>query len=176
MISMVPMKGTGLKPKLLPYARYVYIVVHNVLLASSMQVDHIDGDRTNDVRSNLQVLTPTENRLKSQVERRNMGTQAMMICPECRGLFYRAKRLTHMAKKGEFTACSRKCAGKFRRRLQEASMLGDADATQALHDKLVGNFVRWVKNENPDGKILVAHKMQVEPWEAVSQPLPSDQM
>lgn len=170
-ITLTPMRGTKLRPKILPYGRYVYMAVHGVKLSSSLQVDHIDGDRTHDVRENLQILTAAENRLKSQVERRSMGTTAEMVCPQCRGLFFRAKRQTHMAKKGEFTACSRKCAGKFRKRLQDANTKGDTKELEKLKKLLVGNFLKWSLNENPTGKILVEAKMVGEPWENVSTPL-----
>lgn len=171
MINLSPLRGTGLKSKLMPYARYVYSAVSGTLLSSKLQVDHIDGDRTNDVRENLQVLTGVENRLKSMVERKHAGTMAEMVCPDCLGLFYREKRQTHMAKKGEFTACSRKCAGRFRKKLQDARTVGDADTEKKLLERMVGNFLRWSVSSNPKGKILVDHKKAIEPWESVSAPI-----
>ena len=170
MITLAPLRGLKMKSRLMPYGRYVYSVVNNVRLSSSLQVDHIDGDRTHDLRSNLQVLTGVQNRMKSMVERKSAGTMAEMVCPQCLGLFYREKRQTHMAKKGEFTACSRKCAGQFRKRLQDARALDNKFEERELKRLLVGNFLRWSVNLNPTGKILVEHKKIVEPWEAVSSP------
>lgn len=173
MLTMSPKKGLGLKSKLIPYGRYVYSVTHNVLLSSSLQVDHIDGDRTHDIKSNLQVLSGVENRMKSIVERKSAGTMAEMVCPDCLGLFYREKRQTHMAKKGEFTACSRKCAGRFRKKLQDARAVDNKGLIRDLTKRLVGNFLRWSVNQNPKGNILVDHKKIIEPWDTVSTALPN---
>ena len=168
MMALVPVKGVKAKNLLLPYARYIYSVANGVRLASSLQVDHVDGDRTHDVRTNLQVLTGAENRLKSMVERKSQGTVAEMVCPDCRGMFFREKRQTHLAKKGEFTACSRKCAGRFRKKLQDARAEHAVRAELTLKDLMRNNFVRWINNQNPTGKVLVEHKMVAEPWDAVS--------
>lgn len=156
---------------MMTYARYLYMVKTGVLISSAIQVDHIDGDRTNDTFDNLQALTARENSVKSVMERRCAGTQAEMICPQCRGLFYRDKRQTHMAKKGEFTACGRRCAGRYRKRVQDARESGDASELAKVLKRMDGNFVRWVKNENPGGKILIEHKNVCEAWESVSVPL-----
>ena len=153
---------------MMTYARYLYMVKTGVIISSSIQVDHIDGDRTNDTFDNLQALTARENSVKSVLERKCAGTQAEMVCPQCKGLFYRDKRQTHLAKKGEFTACGRKCAGRFRKRLQDAREAGDSVLLSKLVARMEGNFVQWVKNQNPSGKILVDHKLASEPWDTVS--------
>lgn len=171
-ISLSPESGSDEKPRMMTYARYLYMVKSGVLLSSSIQVDHIDGDRTNDTFENLQSLTARENSVKSVLERKCAGTQAEMICPQCKGLFYRDKRQTHLAKKGEFTACGRKCAGRFRKRLQDAREAGDLLLLEKLKTRMSSNFVQWVKNQNPRGRILVEHKRVAEPWETVSVVVP----
>jgi hypothetical protein len=93
------------------YARYLMSVLLGRRLTASEQVDHIDNDKLNDVISNLQILTRTEN-LKKLGAARGVKT-VVLKCPSCSKEFERRISNTHIAKGGIYTACSRKCSGYF---------------------------------------------------------------
>lgn len=90
------------------YARYLMCCKLQRLLGADEEVDHIDNNKLNDDLSNLQILTPAENRLKGR-QRQEMVT---LTCPYCGVDFTRPKRQTHLTKGGAQTFCSRSCAAR----------------------------------------------------------------
>jgi hypothetical protein len=94
------------------YARYLMSVKEGRLLLKSEQVDHIDGDKTNDVIENLQILSIKENNLKSVVERDAGLKMISMLCPGCNIVFERSFRNSFLQKKGRFSTCSKDCLHK----------------------------------------------------------------
>lgn len=92
-------------------ARYRMCVHLGRKLEQSEEVDHKDEDRLNDDLSNLQILTRVQNLRKSAAHKGRM--MVTLKCPSCQKIFERGRSQTHLAKKGVFTACSRKCSGIF---------------------------------------------------------------
>lgn len=84
------------------------------ILSTEEEVDHIDGDLTNDDPSNLQLLLMYDHRIKSGVEsslRSNM--REAVLCPYCSSEFLvRRSSLRKALDKGKHPCCSRKCASK----------------------------------------------------------------
>lgn len=62
------------------YARYLKSVELGYLIGPEYEVDHKDDDKTNDIVSNLQLLTPLQNRLKNVVYRD-------VVCEQCKNVF-----------------------------------------------------------------------------------------
>lgn len=91
------------------WARYIMSVHLGRLLDPKKEtVDHIDGNKTNSIISNLQLLPLRDNIKKSSKGR----TYVKLICPVCNKEFTREKKNTHLTKsrmcKGK-TCCSRSC-------------------------------------------------------------------
>ncbi len=86
------------------YARYLMAVHMGRFLSESEHVDHIDDDKTNDVISNLQILSQAANNKKS-----SKGlTIVTLSCGCCGKSFVREKRQLYSPRKT--ISCSRKCA------------------------------------------------------------------
>ena len=108
-------------------ARYMLSTHLGRRLARAEHVDHVDGDKSNDVLENLQVLTPEENNRKHRLQQQTTKHMLKLRCPACRKVFTREFRQTHRAKHGKFTACSRGCAGTLRQRLQSGVLVDLTD-------------------------------------------------
>ena len=91
------------------YARYLLSVKLGRYLNVEEQVDHIDGDKTNDTIENFQILSIGDNNRKSKIETNTTLKMVEMICPMCKSLFIRRHGNSHLGKKGKFSACSRNC-------------------------------------------------------------------
>ena len=96
-------KNDGSKTSM-SYARYLMSCHLNRILGKDEEVDHIDGDKMNDVVSNYQILSKADNIRKSRPLKKTM----QLLCPICGGLFIRA---TNRVKHKINQTCSRKCGG-----------------------------------------------------------------
>lgn len=92
------------------YARYLKSVEVGYILGKDVEVDHIDKDKTNDVLSNLQILTVEEHKEKSSIEKSTGLACVELVCSYCNKNFMREVRNTR--KKYNKTFCSRICMGK----------------------------------------------------------------
>lgn len=91
------------------YARWLMCQKENRLLEPWEHVDHIDGNRTNDVIENLQILSQPENNRKSA----SGITTIELTCPNCSATFVRERRqIVHKSRKHP-PCCSRSCAAKY---------------------------------------------------------------
>lgn len=86
------------------YARYLLSTWLGKYIDTSLHVDHIDGDKTNDSLLNLQLLTPKENNKKTAKGK----TYKEFICPVCSTHFRLEARQSHKIT----PCCSRQCGGK----------------------------------------------------------------
>lgn len=117
-------------------ARYLMSVYLGRILESDEHVDHIDNDCTNDTINNFQLLTLAENNAKAA---RIMGRKwARLKCPYCNKVFEKPLNQTFLAKGGAFTACSRKCSGKIRNRMQHFGI--DKDLQKVLNENIIKEF------------------------------------
>lgn len=87
------------------YARYLFSVNKGRMLEDGYEVDHIDGDKTNDCLSNLQALTVEEHREKTRKE--SAGRVFLeLVCDHCNAPFLREKSKIRI----NFNKfCSRRC-------------------------------------------------------------------
>lgn len=97
------------------YARYLICVSIGEYLSKDYEVDHINGDNSDDKLENLQVLRKEEHLLKSARER-TTGAFLEHICPECGTSFRKYKCQIGKDTKNAF--CSRSCNGKFNFKLK----------------------------------------------------------
>lgn len=97
------------------YARYLVCVDRGEYLPRDYEVDHINGDNSDDRLDNLQVLYKDEHLLKSAKER-TTGALLEHICPECGTVFKKYKCKIDKHSKNSF--CSRSCNGKFNFKLK----------------------------------------------------------
>ena len=88
-------------------ARYVMAMHLGHLVPNDKEVDHIDGDRTNDTIENLQLLNKFLNAIKAA---KPSTTMVDLVCPWCEKTFNRRRGQTHLVKGGNPTFCSVKCA------------------------------------------------------------------
>lgn len=92
------------------FARYLMSIHEQRILLKNEQVDHIDGNKKNDVIENLQIISSSENILKSAKERNRTRKMVKLQCPNCNKVFEKPLNNTHLQKKGHYTSCSRKCS------------------------------------------------------------------
>ena len=95
------------------YARYLMCCNLNRFLNKEEHVDHIDGDKLNDVIDNLQILTLKENNIKRNLQLNiKKADDIILICPICKINFTReSHRVLHKLNKNKKICCSRKCGG-----------------------------------------------------------------
>lgn len=89
------------------YAKYLMIIHLGHEIPDGYEVDHIDEDNTNDVITNLQLLTEEEHRLKNSNRFKTGRTIVKLTCPVCGTEFEREKRQVKVAN----PKCSRRCNG-----------------------------------------------------------------
>ena len=96
------------------YARYLMSVHLGRLLSDHEHVDHIDNDKTNDVISNLQILTLLENNRKHATAIAKGPTMVEYICPVCSNYFSIRKGVSHLVEsyKYRLKVCSNDCKAK----------------------------------------------------------------
>lgn len=100
------------KRRTLLYSKYLMSIKEGRILGRDEEVDHVDGDRTNDSLDNLEIVTGDENRRRA-ADRSPGRTMVSLTCPQCSGAFERERRQTHLVKGGNATFCSRSCASKY---------------------------------------------------------------
>lgn len=86
------------------FARYQLSCFLKQFLPKNLQVDHIDGDKTNDSLLNLQLLTAKENHNKQFKIGETLHT---FICPVCKKTFTLTARQSHK----KSPTCSKTCGG-----------------------------------------------------------------
>ena len=82
--------------------------------------DHIDNDYTNNSLDNLQVLSRSENSLKSHAFK--PSEKVYCVCPECNNSFYKELHVikhNQMKQKKAGPFCSKKCAGRYGQKLMK---------------------------------------------------------
>lgn len=96
-----------------PYARYLLAIKIGRFLEPHEYADHIDNNQLNDVPDNLQILTATENNIKSRKNRGISGHQyVLLMCPVCGEVFERMKNSTFLCKpKQKYAICTPRCRG-----------------------------------------------------------------
>lgn len=93
------------------YSRLLVEAELGRILSDDEEVDHADGDNTNDDPNNLQVLSRPDHRKKSGVENsKRTNTRVEVLCPEC-GRAFMARR--YRLKLTASPCCSRRCASRF---------------------------------------------------------------
>lgn len=152
---------TSKSPTTVPYARYLYSVAHKMKLSSDTQVDHIDGDRTCDLLSNLQILPANANKKKFITDNGIAPNVAQLRCPECDIVFFKKKSQTHLSKGGSYTSCSRECSGTIGQALQKK--VHHKYSMDELNARIKHNVINVQKNYN-GGHVIIPEKHQLEDW------------
>jgi len=96
-----------------------YVLAHRIVMENHLGrvlnaneiVHHINEDKKDNRVENLQLMTASEHASLHQNEKGK--TMLELKCPNCKKVFYREKRQTHIVKKSRFTCCSSQCRGKF---------------------------------------------------------------
>lgn len=113
-MCLVPAKGSRRKHRTtITLAKYRLSKHLGRILKRHEEVDHKDGNKTNDAIGNLQILTKLQNLKKQQVEANRTKTMRTLKCPVCRIRFIReARQLNSKLDAGRKPCCSRQCGGK----------------------------------------------------------------
>lgn len=98
------------KGRLISKARFLMSIKLGRLLLPTEDVDHIEGNKSNDSLDNLQVLSPSDNKRKAIVETGRSATYTELICANCGKALTRTLRVHRQrTKEGRLPACSRSC-------------------------------------------------------------------
>jgi len=93
------------------YARYLYAVSIGEYVDPSLQIDHINGDKTDDRLDNLQALSLQDNHRKTSFK-----GYVKLTCPHCSTVFYRTnselRGRKHKIESNQI-CCSRYCGGAY---------------------------------------------------------------
>lgn len=120
-VCLVDTKDTS-KRRTLLYSKYLMSIEVGRILTREEEVDHIDGDKSNDSIGNLEIVTRLGNE-KRYLRNKPSRESVNLKCPNCGVIFEIDFRNSYLAdynnKKRNF--CSRHCTGKFYRRLQLTS-------------------------------------------------------
>ena len=99
------------KRKTLLFSKYLMSVKVGRSLTRAEEVDHKDGDKTNDHIDNLEIVTRAENRARQAAL--NQGETLKFTCPSCGNVFERKRqRAYQFLKFGKVPHCSRTCGNK----------------------------------------------------------------
>lgn len=119
------------------YARHIYEQHHNIELDSNVDVDHINGDASDDRIENLQLLSRSDNVLKQYKDSGNYRLLYIFECPVCETKtqkeFNQVKHNWNLGKSGPF--CSRKCGGFF-------TNIEGPNTTKEFREKIYGRMLK----------------------------------
>lgn len=99
--------------KSIGYAKYLVEAHLGNYISNGYEIDHINGDCTDDRIENLQVISKELNRIKEIYDNHNFEVLVKLICPNCGKTFDIEKR-NFMSKINycKYIYCSRSCSGK----------------------------------------------------------------
>ena len=95
------------------YARYLMCVHLGYILSDEYEVDHKNDDKTDDLLTNLQVLTKEQNRLKQEYNYiMNQQVVYGVYCAYCQTPFLMTERelKSRLSRGVEYPFCSRNCS------------------------------------------------------------------
>ena len=85
----------------------VYWKETGIVVSSDEVIHHIDGNKTNNCFSNLELKKKS---LHDSEHQTSKGRKYVLLrCPCCEKIFERIHSNTHFCKNGTYTSCSRKC-------------------------------------------------------------------
>lgn len=97
----------------LTYAKYILSVKLGRILNSEEEVDHINGDKTDDRTENLQILTRAQHKEKTLSET-PIAAMTVIICKMCEKEFETlTKNIKFKLEKNKHIFCSRSCCAIF---------------------------------------------------------------
>ena len=123
-------------------SKYGYVLYHRIVMENHIGrilnpnevVHHIDGDKFNNIVSNLQLMDCIDH---VKLHGLKQGRKYVLLkCPECDTLFEIEHRNSFLCKKKRATFCSRKCSGSFNRKKQLHGL------THEMEVAILGNLVK----------------------------------
>jgi phage FluMu protein Com len=124
------------------------IVVENHigrLLDSNEVVHHINGNKKDNRISNLEILSSSDHARMHALEKGSLWLE--LKCPQCKKIFQKEKRNTHLIKKGMYSTCSHKCRGIFSRKIQLQGLTHEVQ--KAISENIVREY-RVYSHDNPE--------------------------
>ena len=97
------------------YSRYLMCVKMGEIISDDYEVDHINGDSSDDSLDNLQVLTKKAHLEKTSSEMSTGRTTVDLVCANCNKTFSREIK---NVKPNTSPKCSRRCNGQYSRKIQ----------------------------------------------------------
>lgn len=125
--------------------KFGYVLYHRIVMENHLNrllnpnevVHHKDGDKKNNNISNLEIMNRSKH---SRMHGLQHGRKFCILkCPECGVIFIKPKNATHLQKSSIFTSCSRKCSGKFSRKIQLFGLTHNVES--AISENIVSEYV-----------------------------------
>lgn len=115
-VEIVHKNSTKANPikRFISYAKYLWISANNQEVPPGFEIDHINGDGTDDRIENLQAIPTQENRRKAFFDLNKIGVTIVDLeCPVCGREFKRRLVVIKKNAKKHPICCCRACSAKY---------------------------------------------------------------
>jgi hypothetical protein len=133
--------------------KYGYVLHHRIVMENYLNrllldteiVHHVNGDRLDNRPENLVVMDSVKH---NKLHGLNQGRKYVdLVCPYCGKKFTRPHNKTHLARKGQYTMCSRRCNGKFSRSVQLKGKTHTVES--AISGNILSVYIKYTE-DNPE--------------------------
>lgn len=163
------------------YSRYLMETYLKRFLTKNEEVDHINSNPNDNSISNLQILSPIENKLKMYLCSENIRSSGMnvreLICPVCKKHFIRKEKTINVCIKyrkmnngikDEGICCSKSCGHIRYINNKDTNFLSIDDITYEKY-KIYGGVIETIKQCGPQGfyKVVQSIKHQYDQYYSI---------
>lgn len=129
----------GIHIKSVGYAKYLMEIHLGQYIPDGYEVDHINGDCTDDRIENLQVISRELNSLKEIYDHGALNLNVMLKCPYCGRMFFISNRdYAVRIRRNKYISCTRACSVKMAKKAESSDRLGSPFRPE--YEYMIGYF------------------------------------